>query len=395
MLSQAASIKPNTKRAVTYAKKYLIESIPLALQRTFEKSRRITPRASQTKIIDCQDPDGDPNGRFDRQSSVPAILWFRQNLRTCDNPALAAAAAGGPVVPVYFRDKTAHSANRELGGASKRWLHHSLASLRAALGGLNLFRGPALDILPDLIGRIKATAVFWNRCYDPFSMARDGEIKTALREGGIETRSFNGALLHEPWQVSTRSGGRFKVFTPFWNSLLQHAVELPTPAPSVSCVSSDASLALQELDLLPARPNWAKDWEEQWTPGDLGARAVLASFVRDKLHVYHECRDRPAAEETSRLSPHLHFGEISPRQVWATVQHHAHEARQRKAALKFLSELGWRAPATVLAKAGVELGRTYPSPLIDHDAGRRAALEAYELVKAKRADSNGCRDAVS
>jgi deoxyribodipyrimidine photo-lyase len=482
---------------------------------------------------------------------MATIVWFRQDLRTCDNPALAAAAARGPVVPVYISDQTAHSTNRELGGASKWWLHHSLASLRAELGGLNLFQGPALDILLDLIDRTKATAVFWNRCYDPFSIGRDSAIKTALREKGIETQSFNSALLREPWELVTRSGGPFKVFTPFWHSLLQRAVEAPGPGSRVTSITSNTSLTLERLDLLPARPNWAKGWEKQWTPGEPGARAVLAAFARTKLQNYDADRDRPDVDGTSRLSPYLRFGELSPRQVWAAVSCAQHETRRERATLKFLSELGWRefayhllyhfgdlaksnwrrdfdaftwrtsrpdllawqrgltgyplvdagmrqlwqtgwmhnrvrmiaasfltkhlridwregenwfwdtlldadhannaagwqwvagtgadaapyfrifnpviqgqkfdpngdyvrrwcpelarltnkcihapfnASATVLAEAGVELGRTYPFPIIDHDTGRRAALKAYQLVKAKRADSNEIRDAVS
>ena len=157
---------------------------------------------------------------------MKTIVWFRQDLRVSDNPALTAAGAQGAVIPVYILDET----EAPLGGASRWWLHHSLAALRDALGGLALYEGAARDILPKIVKDTGAAAVFWNRCYEPHAIARDKDLKAALFATGIGVKSFNGSLLHEPWEIATGAGGPFKVYTPFWRASLARPVAAPLPA---------------------------------------------------------------------------------------------------------------------------------------------------------------------
>jgi deoxyribodipyrimidine photo-lyase len=271
---------------------------------------------------------------------MTTIVWFRQDLRIRDNPALLAAAAKGAVVPVFILDET-HD-DWPLGGASRWWLHHSLAALRTELGRLALFRGAPADILPALAKKTGAAAVCWNRCYDPHAVARDTELKTLLQERGLGVQSFNGGLLHEPWEIATGSGGPFKVYTPFWRASLTKPVAPPQPAPKLEItMCGDQGETLEDWALLPTQPNWAASWDKLWRPGEAGALARLDEFTSGVLAGYDELRDRPDLPGTSRLSPHLHWGEISPRQVFARVSLHEHAA-QRKGAEKFLSELGWR-----------------------------------------------------
>lgn len=273
-----------------------------------------------------------------------SIVWFRQDLRLRDNPALTRAAARGPIVPVYILDEATPAAGRGIGGAGRWWLHHSLAALARSLGGLVLLRGDPRRLLPDLAAGTGADAVFWNRCYEPQAVARDRAVKALLGERGLHVESCNGALLHEPWELQTGSGGPFKVFTPFWRACLKRPVAAPLPAPALRLVPfGDLGEDLSSQDLLPRRPDWAAGWDGIWTPGEAGALARLESFVAAGLTGYAEGRDRPDLTQVSRLSPHLHWGEISPRQVWARVTSAAeHGDIPRADADKFLSEIGWR-----------------------------------------------------
>ncbi len=274
---------------------------------------------------------------------MSTIVWFRQDLRTRDNPALAAAAALGPVLPIFILDESTSGPLWRLGGASRWWLHHSLASLRDDLGHLALFRGAPCDLLPAIIKKVGASAVYWNRCYEPFAIARDKELKALLRGIGVEVQSFNGSLLHEPWEVATGNGGPFKVYTPYWRASLEKPVAAPLPAPKLVV---DTSLILgdrvEEWDLLPTNPNWADGWEKLWNPGEIAALTRFDEFATNGLAGYRELRDRPDLQRTSRLSPHLHWGEISPRQIWARLALEAEDPLKREGANKFLSEIGWR-----------------------------------------------------
>ncbi len=279
----------------------------------------------------------------------PVIMWFRQDLRLSDNPALTAAAKAGPVIPVFILDDEA-CGQWKPGGASRWWLHHSLTALASSLAErgmpLVLRRGRAAEILDDLIAETGARAVYWNRLYEPFAVARDAAIKSSLEQRNIEAKSFNSALLAEPWTVKTGSDGPFKVFTPFWRAALQIAESsTPTPAPP-RLVPPNAIPSGDKLDawrLTPANPDWAAGFRAVWTPGEVGAHERLRAFVDGTLRRYADGRDRPDQENTSRLSPHLHFGEISPHQIRQAVESANERApHAERNAEKFLAELGWR-----------------------------------------------------
>lgn len=264
----------------------------------------------------------------------PALVWLRDDLRLADNPALSAAAAtGAPVLVVYVLDEVSPG-RRPLGGAARWWLHHSLAALSSRLDGrLVLRRGSATDVIPSLAAEVDAEFVLWNRRY---SSAReiDAGIKTRLRADGREATSFAANLLVEPWTITTGSGGPYRVFTPFWRAVLDRDIRPPRAAPVLPLVEAPSD-RLDDWDLLPTRPDWAGGLREEWTPGEEGAQARLARFADEGLALYHR-RDEPAVPATSRLSPHLRFGEVSPHQVW-----HAVTGRGTNAP-GFLRELGWR-----------------------------------------------------
>jgi deoxyribodipyrimidine photo-lyase len=278
----------------------------------------------------------------------PAILWFRQDLRLADNPALRAAAARGrPVLPVYILDD-----ETIIGGAARWWLHNSLERLGRSLGKLGapllLKKGRAIDVLPRLADQIGAGCVLWNRCYEPHAVARDTALKAALKAQGIAAESFNAGLLFEPWEIATKSGAPYKVFTPFWKACLARGgVASPQAAPKSLTPSPKAphGEGLDSWTLRPSDPDWAKEFGTVWTPGEAGARARLNNFLDRALEDYGAGRDRPDLEATSRLSPHLHWGEIGPRQIWQAIEtRNLSDGRTRvgQAAAKFLSELGWR-----------------------------------------------------
>ncbi|MBS0246657.1 MAG: deoxyribodipyrimidine photo-lyase [Proteobacteria bacterium] len=272
---------------------------------------------------------------------MTTLVWFRQDLRLHDNPALAAAAARGPIMAVYILDDT--DTAWAPGAASRWWLHHSLDALRRDLGALTFLRGDPLKLLPKLAAKAKATAVFWNRCYDPHAVKRDTALKERLKKDGLEVESFNGSLLHEPWEIKTGGGGPYKVFTPYWRAALARDMAAPIAKPKkIDAHRHASSETLDGWGLLPTKPNWAAGFAEHWTPGEHGALDRFERFVAEDLAAYGELRDRPDRPATSRLSPHLHFGEISPRQIYARLQAELDSKTTRSGATKFLSEIGWR-----------------------------------------------------
>ncbi len=271
---------------------------------------------------------------------MKTIVWFRLDLRTTDNPALTAAAEKGEVIPVFIRDEK----DRALGGASKWWLHHSLAALQETLGGLVLRSGDPLQILKDLISETGAEAIHWNRMYEPHSIARDKEIKAALKQDGVEVSSFNGSVIYEPWEIETGSGGPYKVYTPFWKSI--QAKGFPSPLPAVDpTISIDVctSETLERWNLLPENPDWAAKWAGLWQPGEAGAAAALDQFLETGIKDYGELRNRPDLPNVSRLSPHIHYGEVSPRQLCAKTAFHADKSPDLAGDInKFQAEIAWR-----------------------------------------------------
>ncbi len=272
------------------------------------------------------------------------IVWLRQDLRTADNPALSAAVKLGEVLPVYILDDATPPPYRPPGAASRWWLHHSLAALEQRLGGLHLLRGDPRRLLPELARRTGATGVTWNRCYEPGAIARDSAVKADLKLQGIEAQSFNAALLNEPWEIVTGSGDPYKVFTPYWRTCLKRPMTPPQPAPKIKLAkATHGGAALRDLGLLPSRPNWAKGWEAQWRPGEAGAAQRLDAFLAEGLAGYATRRDRPDLPHSSRLSAHLHWGEISPRQILARMARAVDETPSLQTdADKLSSEIGWR-----------------------------------------------------
>jgi len=274
-----------------------------------------------------------------------SIVWFRNDLRLSDNPALIKALESGhPVVPVFVLDAET-DAVRPPGAASRWWLHYSLQALDSSLcrvgSRLILRRGPAEKVLSELAIECGAASVYWNRTYDRGSRERDTRLKKALSERGVTVESFKANLLFEPWEITTRSGDAFKVFTPFWRACRAApppAAPLPAPKSLPAPNSWPAGEPLASWRLLPTSPDWADGMRAAWTPGEDGAKQRLTQFLDNALEDYRDARDLPAVEGTSRLSPHLAFGEIAPRQIWQAVT----TRRASAATEKFLSEVGWR-----------------------------------------------------
>lgn len=270
-----------------------------------------------------------------------AIHWFRQDLRLSDNPALTNALKQGRVLPIYILDNV-NAGEYALGAASGWWLHHSLASLNDSLeGNLSIYQGNPLDVLADLIARFDVQAVYWNRCYEPWRMARDAKIKELLQTTGIEVKSSNGSLLWEPWTIKKDDGTPYRVFTPFYRKgcLKAKLPRKPLNAPEhfQYCKDKERSLDINKLHLLPDI-RWDKQLESHWHIGEEGAHKRFQEFINQGLTHYKDGRNIPAKPYVSRLSPHLHFGEISPNQLWYTVNN----IGENKHIDHFCSELGWR-----------------------------------------------------
>ena len=277
-----------------------------------------------------------------------AIVWFRRDLRLQDNPALAAALQAHDRVACVYIHAPEEEAPWSLGAASRWWLHHSLAALDRDLrkrgSVLLIWHGAAVRVLDDLIRQGDVAAVYWNRLYEPALTARDTRIKLALRERGIVAESFNAALLFEPWQIQTQQETPYKVFTPFWRSAqarLQPRPPIAAPK-RIPGLTLPGSIELDELELLP-KIRWDSEFAAHWKPGEQGAGTALGAFCADGLFDYQQGRDRPDRAHTSRLSPHLHFGEIGPRQIVWTLHDRARGSeRLRAAGEPSLRELGWR-----------------------------------------------------
>jgi len=274
----------------------------------------------------------------------PSIVWFRDDLRLADNPALhAGIARGAPLVLLYLLDDDSPEV-RPLGAAARWWLHGSLSALAgdiAARGGTLLLRhGPADRELPRLVRETGAGAVFWNRRYGA-GRRIDARLKSRFRDEGLPVQSFGAGHLIEPGTLLTEQGTPYRVFTPFWRAARQRPVRDPLPAPAeVRSVSGVGSDELGSWGLRPTAPDWAGGIRDAWEPGERAATRRLEGFLQNGLARYHR-RDEPGAEATSRLSPSLRFGEIGPVQILHRVHGELAPAARRNAAL-FLAELGWR-----------------------------------------------------
>jgi len=257
-------------------------------------------------------------------AAAPVICLFRRDLRLADNPALAAAVATGqPVICLFVLDE---ESGRPPGGASRWWLHHSLTdldhALRACGGALTLRRGATVDVVADVARTAGATALYLARRYEPRSADLENALKDRLDAADVAVHRFAGTLLSDPDTIRTGQGGPFKVFTPFYRAVLK-AVPPSQPAPAPTNVPSPESLPdsddLDSWGLLPRAPDWAAGLRETWTPGAAGAHDRLDAFIDGALTSYETARDVPSIDGTSALSPQLHFGEISPRQVRARL----------------------------------------------------------------------------
>lgn len=270
------------------------------------------------------------------------IFWFRQDLRISDNPGLVAAAENGLVMPIYiFEDKDSHI--HSLGGASKWWLYHSLNKLNKSLcKKLNLYIGNPQEIILKIIKQHNISSVYWNRCYEPYRIQMDSAIKQELTAINIECKSFNGSLLWEPWDILKKDSTYYKVFTYFYrNGCLQaKAPRVPLPIPKKLNVLRDNfnKCTIEHFKLLSVI-KWYKNVEAVWQVGENVAQEKLVNFLNNYLSGYKEGRNYPDQPHISKLSPHLHFGEISPNQVWYAAKNHD---KFNKDLDHFLSEIGWR-----------------------------------------------------
>jgi deoxyribodipyrimidine photo-lyase len=268
------------------------------------------------------------------------LVWLRNDLRIADNPALAAALKhDAPVHAVYVLETD--RGLRPLGGAAKVWLHESLAALNGALAErgvrLSYREGESRTVLPEIVRETGAERVYWNRRYDPAGRSHDAALKSALKSDGLAVESFNGSLLIEPWDIATKQGTPYGVFTPFWKALR----DKPIPEP-IGRIEKHAAIAAPALDL-DAPPFWADGIVQRWAIGEKAAKTVLADFLDDLLADYPTDRDLPRKRATSEMSPHLRFGEIGPRQIWFAVRHLIDsKPSMASAGEKFLSEVAWR-----------------------------------------------------
>ncbi|MDW3221643.1 MAG: deoxyribodipyrimidine photo-lyase [Paracoccaceae bacterium] len=273
----------------------------------------------------------------------PILVWFRRDLRLSDHPALhAACATGRPIVPIFIHD----DAVSKLGSAPKWRLGLGLEDFASSLSSkgsrLTLRRGNALETLRALISETGATSVYWSRLYDPDAVTRDTEIKSALKEQGIEAKSFGGHLMFEPWTVETKTGGFYKVYTPFWNMVKTREVDAPLPTPGDIPAPSQwpSSEELAAWEMGKAMNRGAEIVRPHVRLGEKAAQSRLGAFIAQIVEGYDTTRDLPGVDGTSGLSQNLSLGEISPHQCW----HAGVRARQegKKGAETFLKELVWR-----------------------------------------------------
>ena len=283
-------------------------------------------------------------------SEPPVIVWFRNDLRLADNRALTAAVtSGAPIVCVYILDDATPGVWKR-GGASRWWLDKSLSALGSDIeardGQLILRRGATAAELPRIVTEVKAKAVYFTRAYEPWAVALEETLKAGFDTAGIALKRYGGSLLREPEEMRTQAGDVYKVYTPFARAVMRDftpAKSLPAPKAFVAPKTFPKSDKLASWRLHPSKPDWSGGFVEHWQPGEAGAQKKLQAFLKSGLKTYTEDRNRPDKPGTSRLSPHLHFGEISPAQCWHAATHAAAETPGADKGLEtFIREVIWR-----------------------------------------------------
>ena len=278
-------------------------------------------------------------------TSPHSIFWFRNDLRLDDNPGLFEACKAGEVLAIYIHDDQS-PADWSMGGASRVWLHHSLSDLQQRLDGkLHVYSGSPIEVLSRLIDSYQIDNLYWNRCYEPWCITRDTAIKSMLTQRQVTVTSYNAALLWEPWTVVKSDGTPYKVFTPYYRRgcLSRPSPREPLPAPDLNKIVllANEPTAIDTLGLLSGRP-WESEIISQWNIGELAAKQRLGIFINHRIHQYKEQRNYPAEAGVSNLSPHLHFGEISPHTIWHFTAQSLMQSQSEEDVDCFLSEIAWR-----------------------------------------------------
>lgn len=275
-----------------------------------------------------------------------SIVWFRQDLRINDNPALSLASEQGDIVPLYIFDTTVPEQGK-MGGASRWWLHHALLDLAGSFEQRLIVKyGDPKKILAEMAQEHAASKIFWNRMYEPWARHRDAEIKSYFKDRDIVVKSVNGSLLWEPMQVLKKDETPYKVFTPYYRRgcLSQPEPRYPLDRPSFTIapgLTDNTRDDISALSLLPKIP-WDKHMQKQWTISEKAAGSKLHWFIQNAINDYSDDRNLPAVRGTSQLSPYLHFGQISPNQAWYAIKDAFHGNTCGKGVDTYLSELGWR-----------------------------------------------------
>ncbi|MGS2719614.1 cryptochrome/photolyase family protein [Paraglaciecola aestuariivivens] len=310
-------------------------------------------------------------------------MWFRQDLRLRDNPALSFASEQGAVLPLYIFD-TASPAEFTPGAVSQWWLHQSLTSLNASLDNkLHCQKGDASKILLEIVKLHKIKKIVWNRCYEPWQIQRDKQLKQQLKALDVEVQSFNSHLLWEPWQVLKKDDTPYKVYTPYYRRgcLSKPDPRMPIAAPKSLNIVYQESLdsGIDALQLMP-QINWYQGIQKYWQPGEEGAADRLSEFLPNGAKEYKNKRDFPELRATSELSPHLHFGEISPNQIWYAAINALNGNTENVGLDCYLSELGWREFSYYLLYHFPDIPQKNFSPKFEHFNWRtdEPALKAWQ-----------------
>lgn len=275
------------------------------------------------------------------------VFWFRNDLRLSDNTGLfEAAKKGNKIIPIYILDETQ---NPEMGGASRWWLRNSLLDLNKNLDDkLNIYKGNPKDIIEKIVKNNDVSSVFWNRCYDRHRIEADSKIKESLIFSGIECKSFNASLLFEPWEILKDDKTPYKVFTPFYKngclSKIQNIDLPPLPKPQNLDLLKDEYNEFKNIDQVLPLPKikWYTEMKSIWSIGENHAQQRLDAFIKNEVWDYKDGRNFPSKNQVSRLSPYLHFGEISPKQILYKIKKHEVSSGADRNTEHFLSEVGWR-----------------------------------------------------